>query len=160
MQCQLSGKATLVQCWASGVLTAASDSRLRQNHDTGEDLRYAKLDPQQTATIVSDRNGDIIDRGAPLMEDRDNLMGRNQNPNLMIGHANVRNRPDRHEQHGNDGQNDPGCRECTHHLKRWQCICYSRSGAQRNSQRGANHRATGDRRPAAKGAALRLSRNL
>lgn len=48
-------------------------------------------DPQQHATIKSDRSGDIIDRGAPPMEDRDPLMGRNQNPNLIIGHANVRN---------------------------------------------------------------------
>lgn len=47
-------------------------------------------DPQQHATIKSDRNNDIIDRGAPMMEDRDYLMGRNQNPNLLIGHSAVR----------------------------------------------------------------------
>ncbi|QQE74241.1 sporulation protein [Brevibacillus composti] len=48
-------------------------------------------DPQQHATIKSDRSGDIIDRGAPPIEDRDKLMGRNQNPNLIIGHPEVSN---------------------------------------------------------------------
>ncbi|MEJ8544193.1 sporulation protein [Brevibacillus borstelensis] len=48
-------------------------------------------DPQQHATIKRDRSGDIIDRGAPPIEDRDPLMGRNQNPNLIVGHPNVRN---------------------------------------------------------------------
>ncbi|MFY0546293.1 sporulation protein [Brevibacillus sp. H7] len=49
------------------------------------------LDPQRNATIQSDRDHDIIDRGAPLTEGRDYLMGRNQNPNLLMGHAAVRN---------------------------------------------------------------------
>jgi hypothetical protein len=47
-------------------------------------------DPEQNATIKSDRDHDVIDRGAPAIEDRDLLMGRNQNPNLLMGHAAVR----------------------------------------------------------------------
>jgi hypothetical protein len=47
-------------------------------------------DPQQNATIKSDRDNDVIDRGAPPMEDRDHVMGRNQNPNLLVGHYGAR----------------------------------------------------------------------
>jgi hypothetical protein len=47
-------------------------------------------DPQQHATIKSDRDHDIIDRGAPIIENRDQLMGRDQNPNLLMGHSAVR----------------------------------------------------------------------
>ncbi len=49
------------------------------------------LDPQRNATIQNDRDNDVIDRGAPIIEDRDALMGRNQNPNLLVGHTAVRN---------------------------------------------------------------------
>jgi len=49
------------------------------------------LDPQRNATVQPDRDDDIIDRGAPAIEDRDYVMGRNQNPNLLMGHASVRN---------------------------------------------------------------------
>jgi hypothetical protein len=47
-------------------------------------------DPQQNATIKSDRDHDVIDRGAPAIENRDLLMGRDQNPNLLMGHSAVR----------------------------------------------------------------------
>lgn len=49
------------------------------------------IDPQQYATIVNDRNHDTIDRQATRIEDRDYVMGRNQNPNLLVGHSSVLN---------------------------------------------------------------------
>ncbi|GAA4720613.1 sporulation protein [Brevibacillus fulvus] len=49
------------------------------------------LDPQANATLINDRNHDELDRQAPAIEDRDHVMGRNQNPNLRIGHSAVIN---------------------------------------------------------------------
>lgn len=37
------------------------------------------------------QTGDVLHRPAPPRVDRDDLMGRNQNPNLVIGHSNVQN---------------------------------------------------------------------
>ncbi|USG65433.1 sporulation protein [Brevibacillus ruminantium] len=46
---------------------------------------------QQNAKLRSDRSGDIIAKGTSPTADRDKLMGRSQNPNLIIGHSNVQN---------------------------------------------------------------------
>lgn len=49
------------------------------------------MDRQQISPRVTDANNDVIDRGAHPMEDRDEVMGRNDNPNLIIGHQDVQN---------------------------------------------------------------------
>ncbi|UFJ40194.1 sporulation protein [Brevibacillus humidisoli] len=50
------------------------------------------LDPTQNGQTIPDRNDDVIDRQASPLQDRDELMGRDQNPNLVIGHSNVNNK--------------------------------------------------------------------
>lgn len=49
------------------------------------------MDQTQTIPLQPDGNQDVIDRGSRPMEDRDKLMGRNDNPNLVIGHQDVQN---------------------------------------------------------------------
>ncbi|MGC5325676.1 sporulation protein [Brevibacillus sp. SYSU BS000544] len=49
------------------------------------------LDQTQTLPLLPDGNNDVIDRERHRMEDRDKLMGRNDNPNLVIGHQDVQN---------------------------------------------------------------------
>jgi hypothetical protein len=48
------------------------------------------LDRQHNTTIQGDRNDDTLHRPAAPTDDRDGLMGRNQNPNLIIGHQQTR----------------------------------------------------------------------
>lgn len=57
----------------------------------GRSYGVRSMDRQQNSTRVMDANNDVIDRGAHPMEDRDELMGRNANPNLVIGHQDVQN---------------------------------------------------------------------
>ncbi|WP_176560281.1 YhcN/YlaJ family sporulation lipoprotein [Brevibacillus dissolubilis] len=49
------------------------------------------IDPQNTATRIIDQNDDELDEGSRPVEDRDQLMGRNLNPNLNIGHQDIMN---------------------------------------------------------------------
>ncbi|WP_126428884.1 sporulation protein [Brevibacillus marinus] len=50
------------------------------------------LDPTQNGQTIPDRSGDVLERTASPQQDRDELMGREQNPNLVIGHSNVMNK--------------------------------------------------------------------
>lgn len=89
MRCQSFWKSTLGVLAAvvlASPLTAGCGRTMPQEQSYGAQ----SYDPQQHATIKSDRNDDAIDRGASPLEDRDSLMGRNQNPNMIIGHSNVR----------------------------------------------------------------------
>jgi hypothetical protein len=49
------------------------------------------MDGQHPASIKGERSGEVLHHPAPPAADRDTLMGRNQNPNLIIGQSNVRN---------------------------------------------------------------------
>lgn len=49
------------------------------------------LDPTQTGQRIADRDGDVLEQTASPRQDRDELMGREQNPHLLIGHSNVMN---------------------------------------------------------------------
>jgi hypothetical protein len=49
------------------------------------------IDPKQRSPFISDRNNDTIDRRAPRIEDRDDYMGRSQNPNMILGDGAARN---------------------------------------------------------------------
>lgn len=50
------------------------------------------LDPTQNGQWISDRDDDVLEQTASPRQDRDELMGREQNPNLVIGHSNVMNK--------------------------------------------------------------------
>lgn len=56
---------------------------------------YGNLDYDRkqmlTKRTQQNQTGDVLHSPAPRSVDRDDLMGRNQNPNLVIGHSNVRN---------------------------------------------------------------------
>jgi len=48
-------------------------------------------DHNRMQTHGGNQTGNVLHRPAPPGVDRDDLMGRNQNPNLVIGHSNVQN---------------------------------------------------------------------
>lgn len=70
------------------LLSACNSPTTPQEQSAGK----RSLDPVNHAEVVPDRNDDVIDRGASPLEDRDDLMGRNQNPNLVIEHPDVVNK--------------------------------------------------------------------
>jgi hypothetical protein len=57
----------------------------------GKTSSIRSLDRQQNPSVAPDQTGDVISRGT-RWADRDRIMGRNQNPNLIIGHQNVINK--------------------------------------------------------------------
>lgn len=61
-------------------------------NDTVQERSYGvrSMDQQQRAPFVMDRNDNEIDRRSPAVENRDRLMGRNQNPNMIVGNQSVR----------------------------------------------------------------------
>lgn len=62
----------------------------RNNAEQERSYGMRSMDPQQRAPFVMDRNDNVIDRQSPAIEDRDYVMGRTQNPNMIIGHQAVR----------------------------------------------------------------------
>lgn len=50
---------------------------------------YNRQNP--AATDSGQYSRDVIHGNGPVQTDRDALMGRNQNPNMIVGHSNVRN---------------------------------------------------------------------
>ncbi|CAM3309867.1 sporulation protein [Brevibacillus invocatus] len=52
---------------------------------------YDRKQMMTKRTTQTNQAGDVLHSPAPRSVDRDDLMGRNQNPNLIIGHSNVRN---------------------------------------------------------------------
>jgi hypothetical protein len=84
-------RASVLLSIAAVVLGASLAAGCGRQQNQEKPYGAQALDPQRNAMIQSDRDNDIIDRGAPAIEDRDHLMGRNQNPNLLMGHSAVRN---------------------------------------------------------------------
>ncbi|MGN7469239.1 sporulation protein [Brevibacillus sp. SAFN-007a] len=58
-------------------------------HENGSHTQAT--DGQYSAASKGERSGDVLHRPAPPAADRDALMGRNQNPNIIIGQSNVSN---------------------------------------------------------------------
>ncbi|WNC14552.1 sporulation protein [Brevibacillus brevis] len=67
-------------------LTAGCNRTLTQEKSYGTQT----LDEQHNTPAKGERTGDTLHRPAAPTTDRDRLMGRNQNPNLIIGHQNTR----------------------------------------------------------------------
>jgi len=87
MPSRLHRKTILPMC---AVLMLVSVGCGRNNDAQERAYGVRSMDPQQQAPLVMDRNDNEIDRQAPPIEDRDMFMGRNQNPNMIIGHQAVR----------------------------------------------------------------------
>jgi len=81
-----SSLAVLCVAALASVLTAGCNRTLTQERSYGTQ----NLDGQRNNAIKGERSGDVIHRPAVPTEDRDGLMGRNQNPNLIIGHDQTR----------------------------------------------------------------------
>jgi hypothetical protein len=73
------------------VLTVALTAGCGRTQTQEKTYNTQTYNQQQNAALHNDQGGDVIRREAPPGVDRDTLMGRNQNPNLIIGHQNVRN---------------------------------------------------------------------
>ncbi|MGG1658673.1 sporulation protein [Brevibacillus sp. NRS-1366] len=71
----------------SSVLTVGCGRTMTQE----KSYNTQKSEGQYPATIKGEQSGDIYHHAAPHTQDRDTLMGRNQNPNMIIGQSNVRN---------------------------------------------------------------------
>lgn len=73
------------------VLSSALTVGCGQNAAQEKRTNTQAMDGQHPAAIRGELSGDILHRPASPGVDRDTLMGRNQNPNLIIGQSNVRN---------------------------------------------------------------------
>ncbi|MBG9567813.1 sporulation protein [Brevibacillus agri] len=73
------------------VLSSALTVGCGRNATQEKGTNTQAMDGQYPAAIRGERSGDILHRPAPPAADRDSLMGRNQNPNVIIGQSNVRN---------------------------------------------------------------------
>ncbi|WP_134683405.1 sporulation protein [Brevibacillus migulae] len=87
MPSRLHRKTILPMC---ALLMLVSVGCGRDNDTQQRAYGVRSMDPQQRAPFVMDRNDNEIDRQAPAVENRDITMGRNQNPNLIIGHPGTR----------------------------------------------------------------------
>ncbi|WP_103109748.1 sporulation protein [Brevibacillus reuszeri] len=76
-----------------GVLVLSSVLTAGCGRSTTQEKSYntQRVEGQRPATIAGESSGDTLHRPAPHTQDRDSLMGRNQNPNMIIGQSNVRN---------------------------------------------------------------------
>ncbi|QRG67408.1 sporulation protein [Brevibacillus choshinensis] len=81
-----SSLAVLCVAALASVLTAGCNRTMTQQQGYGTQ----NLDRQHNTTIKGERSGDTIHHPATPTQDRDGLMGRNQNPNLFIGHTQTR----------------------------------------------------------------------
>ncbi|MED1784348.1 sporulation protein [Brevibacillus fortis] len=73
----------------TSALTVGCGGNTTKQQSYGTDMRNT----QHRATIKGDQSGDTLQGRAPVAMDRDSLMGRNQNPNMVTGQSNVRNTP-------------------------------------------------------------------
>ncbi len=83
-----------LRCFSLGLIGSLLAAMVGCNSTSSPDGRsygVRSMDPTQNSTRVTDYNRDVIDRGSYPVEDRDELMGRNDNPNLVIGHQEVQN---------------------------------------------------------------------
>ncbi|GED67488.1 hypothetical protein BRE01_11900 [Brevibacillus reuszeri] len=82
-----SGLAVVGVLVLSSVLTVGCGRTMTQekSHNT------QRVEGMRPATIAGEQSGAILHRPVPHTQDRDTLMGRNQNPNMIIGQSNVRN---------------------------------------------------------------------
>ncbi|MED1952262.1 MULTISPECIES: sporulation protein [Brevibacillus] len=81
-----SSMAVLCVAALASVLTVGCNRTMTQEKGYGTQ----NLDRQHNTTIKGEQSGDVLHRAATPTEDRDGLMGRNQNPNLIIGHNQTR----------------------------------------------------------------------
>ncbi|WP_409176110.1 sporulation protein [Brevibacillus fortis] len=69
------------------VLTVGCGGNTAKQQGYSTDMRNT----QHNMKIRGDQSGNTLQGRAPVAADRDPLMGRNQNPNMVIGHWNSRN---------------------------------------------------------------------
>ncbi|MFD2368460.1 sporulation protein [Brevibacillus sp. GCM10020057] len=81
-----SSLAVLCAAAVASVLTVGCNRTLTQEKSYGTQ----SLDRQHNTATRGEHSGDVLHRPAAPTEDRDGLMGRSQNPNLIIGHSQTR----------------------------------------------------------------------
>ncbi|AWX58681.1 sporulation protein [Brevibacillus brevis] len=71
------------------VLTVGCGGNTAKQQGYRTDMRNT----QHNMKVRGDQSGNTLQGRTPVAADRDPLMGRNQNPNMVTGRANVRNTP-------------------------------------------------------------------